>query len=243
MFSPDQTQPPSSAPAFPSSILQAAEVYQLGNPLAQYRPKYTPARAMLRGVGKVVLALALSIAIMVIILVGVTQMAQSPSSLVILLPLGLAFTALILPFRVGRAASADYRHAVELQAISIYLCTDGILRIEQPQGAAPIIIALRWDRILTITQLMAKRSKPGAEFPRHQAVWRRPEQINGLATHRGRKRAERNHLSGNGSCKEREELSILPSSSPRSSASKKKLTLLLEGRTDRASSCLHGVHS
>lgn len=148
------------SPAFSPSLLQAAEAYQLGKPLAEYHPKYTPARAMLRGMGKVVLALALSIVIIVIIIVGVTQMAQSPSSLVVILPIGLAFTALILPFRVGRAASTDYRHAVEIQAIGIYLCTDGILRIEQPQGAAPIITALRWDRILTLTQLMAKKGRP-----------------------------------------------------------------------------------
>lgn len=159
MLSPEQIQSPSSAPAFPSYILQAAKTYQLGKPLAEYRPKYTPARAMLRGVGKVALALAISIAIIVIIIVGVTQMAQSPSSLVIIIPVGLAVTALALPFRIGRAASADYRHALSLQAISIYLCTDGILRIEQPQGAAPIIIAQRWDRILSITQLMAKKGR------------------------------------------------------------------------------------
>jgi hypothetical protein len=159
MLPPDQTQSASSAPAFPSYILQLADTYQLGKPLAEYHPKYTPARAMLRGVGKVVLALAVSIAIMVIIIVGVTQMAQSPSSLVIILPIGLALTALVLPFRVGRAASADYRRAVEHQGICVYLCTDGIVRIEQLQGTAPIIIALRWDKILTITQLMAKKGR------------------------------------------------------------------------------------
>src|ERR1051326_5536359 len=114
MLSPDQTQSPLSAPAFPSSILQIAETYQLGKPLAEYHPKYTPARAMLLGAGKMALALVISIALIVIIIAAVTQMAQSPSTLVIILPIGLALTALLLPFRVGRAVSANYRHAVKL---------------------------------------------------------------------------------------------------------------------------------
>lgn len=158
MVQSDQRQPP--VPPFAAHVVQAADAFHLGKPLAEYHLKYTPAQARLRGLLMVGLAFALSVVIIVVIIVAVTQMAQS-SSLIIILPIGVALTALALPFRVGKIASANYRRAVELQSKRYYVCTDGIMEVRERQETAAFTVkdALCWDALLSITQRVPAKGR------------------------------------------------------------------------------------